>query len=245
MNIYPAIDIKDGQCVRLRQGDAAARTIYFNDPSEPARVFAAAGAKWVHVVDLDGAFDGRPRNLDALRKIAAAGPRVQFGGGLRDAAGVAAALDAGAASVILGTKAAGDEAFVAEMTALHGEKIAVGIDARDGRVAVRGWVEVTSLDAVAFAKRMAAAGAGALIYTDIATDGMLSGPNFDALRRILRAVPTARVIASGGVSRREDIVCLRDMTPEFSNLDGAIVGKALYEKRVSLPDMLAIAAGGE
>jgi phosphoribosylformimino-5-aminoimidazole carboxamide ribotide isomerase len=241
VRIYPAIDIKDGRCVRLKQGDAAAATTYFDDPTEPARAFAEAGAEWVHVVDLDGAFAGTPRNLDALRKIAALGRRVQFGGGLRDAGSVAAALEAGASRVVLGTKAAADEGFVAEAVARHGDAIAVGIDARDGRVAVRGWVEVTALDAEEFAGRMARAGVAALIHTDIATDGMLAGPNLAALERVLRAAPQTRVIASGGVSRREDVERLAELAARFANLDGVIVGKALYERRVDLPDLLAIA----
>jgi phosphoribosylformimino-5-aminoimidazole carboxamide ribotide isomerase len=241
MTIYPAIDIQNGRCVRLRQGLADQSTAYFDDPAEPARDFAAAGSAWVHVVDLDGAFGGAPRNLAALSRIAAVVPRVQFGGGLRDAASVDAALAAGASRVVLGTKAAADEAFAAEMLRRHGEKIAVGIDARDGFVAVKGWVEVTALRATDFAARMAELGARTLIYTDIATDGMLTGPNLAALERLL-AVAGANVIASGGVSRREDVLRLRRLARDHANLDGVIVGKAIYEKRVSLPDLLALAA---
>jgi phosphoribosylformimino-5-aminoimidazole carboxamide ribotide isomerase len=248
MNIYPATDIKGGRCVRLRQGVAADATTYYADPADPARAFLADGARWLHVVDLDGAFDGAPRNLDALRRIAdAAGSvnvagstaKVQFGGGLRDEHAVAAALAAGADRVILGTKAAADAGFVAAMVAQHGAKIAVGIDAKDGRVAVKGWVEVTEHRAVEFAARMHALGVITIIYTDIATDGMLTGPNFSALETMLRGTG-AGVIASGGVSRREDIIRLRELADSYSNLDGAIVGKALYEHRVSLPDLLAI-----
>jgi phosphoribosylformimino-5-aminoimidazole carboxamide ribotide isomerase len=242
MNIYPAIDIKDGRCVRLKQGLAEQATTYFADPAEPAGAFAAAGSAWVHVVDLDGAFAGAPKNLDALRRVAATGLRVQFGGGLRDAASVEAALAAGASRVVLGTKAAADESFAAEMLRRHGEKIAIGIDAKGGFVAVKGWVEVTALKAVDFAVRMAALGARTIIYTDIATDGMLTGPNFVALEQML-AGTTANVIASGGVSRREDILRLQALTAQHPNLDGAIVGKALYEKRVELGDLLSIAAG--
>jgi phosphoribosylformimino-5-aminoimidazole carboxamide ribotide isomerase len=238
--LYPAIDIKDGRCVRLKQGLADQATTYHADPADPARAFAADGAAWIHVVDLDGAFAGAPKNLDALRRVAAIGPHVQFGGGLRDAASVEAALAAGAARVVLGTKAAADESFAAEMLRRHGKKIAIGIDAKDGRVAVKGWVEVTALDAVDFAVRMAALGARTIIYTDIATDGMLSGPNFAALERMLRDSGT-NIIASGGVSRREDVLRLKELSAARPNLDGAIVGKALYEKRVELPDLLAIA----
>ncbi|MDR1498119.1 MAG: 1-(5-phosphoribosyl)-5-[(5-phosphoribosylamino)methylideneamino]imidazole-4-carboxamide isomerase [Puniceicoccales bacterium] len=240
MTIYPAIDIRDGRCVRLRQGLAAESTAYFDDPADPANAFAAAGAAWVHVVDLDGAFGGKPRNLDALRRIAALVHAVQFGGGLRTAADVDSALDAGAHRVVIGTKAAADKAFAAEMLRRYGEKIAVGIDARDGFVAVKGWVELTALRAWDFAVQMVDLGARTLIYTDIATDGMLSGPNFDALERML-AVPGANVIASGGVSRREDVVRLRQLACKYTNLDGVIVGRAIYEKRVSLADLIDIA----
>ena len=241
MNIYPAIDIKDGRCVRLRQGLAEQVTIYHDDPAIPARTFAGAGSEWVHVVDLDGAFNGAPRNLDALRRIAATGLRVQFGGGLRDASSVEAAIAAGASRVILGTKAAADAAFVAEMVGHYGHKIAVGIDAKDGFVAVKGWVEATPLQAVAFAAQMDDIAVKTLIYTDIATDGMLTGPNFAALAEMLFRT-RANIIASGGVSRREDIQRLKAMCAQHNNLDGAIVGKALYEKRVELPDLLKIAS---
>ncbi len=241
MIIYPAIDIKNGQCVRLKQGLADQVTTYFPDPTEPARAFSSTGAAWIHVVDLDGAFDGSPRNLPILHRIAEIGLKIQFGGGLRDAETVQAALAAGASRVILGTKATSDEAFVARMVQEHGEKIAVGIDAKDGLVAVKGWVEVTGLRATTFAARMAELGVCTIIYTDIATDGMLKGPNLPALEQMLQFTP-ANIIASGGVSRREDILQLQQLSQSHANLDGAIVGKALYEKRVNLPDLLQIAS---
>lgn len=244
MIIYPAVDIKNGQCVRLKQGLADQATTYFSDPAEPAKAFAADGSTWIHVVDLDGAFDGVPRNLSALRNIAQTSLQIQFGGGLRDADTVQAALDAGASRIILGTKAAAEEAFVARMVQQHGRKIAVGIDAKDGLVAVKGWVEVTNLRATAFAARMAELGVQTIIYTDIATDGMLKGPNFPALTHMLQSTK-ANIIASGGVSQREDILQLRKMAKEYPNLDGAIVGKALYEKQVELPDLLQIALNPE
>lgn len=243
MNIYPAIDIKGGNCVRLRQGAANDSVKYFEDPAEPAREFARDGSKWIHVVDLDGAFDGAPRNLDAMKRIAETGLKIQFGGGLRTAENVRAVLDAGATRVIIGTRAAHDDAFVAELVkTFGGEKIAVGIDAKDGFVAVRGWVDVTTRRAAELAGTVAALGVRTIIYTDIATDGMLKGPNFSALEKMLASTP-ANVIASGGVSRREDILRLREIAGTHANLDGAIVGKALYEKRVSLPDVLEIASG--
>lgn len=245
MNIYPAIDIQGGNCVRLRQGAADDSTKYFEDPAEPARAFARDGGAWIHVVDLDGAFGGEPRNIAALKRIAETGLRIQFGGGLRTAENVRAALDAGAARVIVGTRAAHDDAFVADLVkTFGGDRIAVGIDAKDGFVAVRGWVDVTTRLASELAGTVAALGVRTIIYTDIATDGMLRGPNFPALEKMLEST-SANVIASGGVSRREDILRLRGLAGTHANLDGAIVGKALYEKRVSLPDLLEIAASAD
>lgn len=241
MTIYPAIDIQGGNCVRLKQGVAEASTKYFEDPAEPARAFAAAGSAWIHVVDLDGAFGGEPKNLAALKKIAGTGLNVQFGGGLRTLENVRAVLDAGATRAIVGTKAAHDDAFVGELVRTFGsEKIAVGIDAKDGFVAVKGWVDVTTRRASELAGTAATLGVQTIIYTDIATDGMLKGPNFPALEAMLQST-SARVIASGGVARREDILQLRALAGTFPNLDGAIVGKAIYEKRVDLPDLLKIA----
>lgn len=241
MNIYPAIDIQGGHCVRLRQGLANESTRYFEDPAEPAKAFADAGSAWIHVVDLDGAFEGAPKNLAALERIAATGLKVEFGGGLRTAENVRAVLDAGAARAIVGTKAAHDDAFVAELVArFGGEKIAVGIDAKNGFVAVKGWVDVTTRRATELAGTAARLGVSTIIYTDIATDGMLKGPNFSALEEMLRST-SANVIASGGVSRREDVVRLRGLAETYANLDGAIVGKAIYEKRVDLRDLLEIA----
>ncbi|MGN0834560.1 MAG: 1-(5-phosphoribosyl)-5-[(5-phosphoribosylamino)methylideneamino]imidazole-4-carboxamide isomerase [Candidatus Spyradosoma sp.] len=241
MTIYPAIDIQGGHCVRLRQGLANESTRYFEDPAEPAKAFADAGSAWIHVVDLDGAFEGAPKNLVALERIAATGLKVEFGGGLRTAESVRAVLDAGAARAIVGTKAAHDDAFVAELVArFGGEKIAVGIDAKNGFVAVKGWVDVTTRRATELAGTAARLGVRTIIYTDIATDGMLKGPNFPALEEMLRST-SADVIASGGVSRREDVVRLRGLAETHANLNGAIVGKAIYEKRVDLRDLLEIA----
>lgn len=241
MKIYPAIDIQGGNCVRLRQGVAGDSKKYFEDPAEPARAFARDGSEWIHVVDLDGAFGGEPRNIEALRHIAETGLKIQFGGGLRTAENVRAVLAAGATRAIVGTKAAHDDAFVAALVReFGGDRIAVGIDAKDGFVAVRGWTDVTTRLATELAGTAARLGVQTLIYTDIATDGMLRGPNFAALEKMLASTP-ARVIASGGVSCREDILRLRELAGTHANLDGAIVGKALYEKRVDLQDLLAIA----
>lgn len=240
MILYPAIDIRGGRCVRLSQGRDDAQTHYHDDPVEPARAFAQAGAEWIHVVDLDGAFEGTPKNLSVLREIAALGPKIQFGGGLRDLATLEAALAAGAARVIVGTRAAADREFLTAVARAHGPKVAVGIDAKEGKVAVRGWKEVTSILATDLAKTAADLGVGTVIYTDIATDGMLTGPNWAALTEMLHACST-RVIASGGVAGREDIVRLAQLARVHPRLDGAIVGKALYEGRATIGDLLSAA----
>ena len=240
MTIYPAIDIKGGRCVRLTQGRADQETIYAENPADVAAEFRRAGSTWVHVVDLDGAFAGEPQNLSTVQAIAALGMRVQLGGGLRTRAAVERALGFGVSRVVIGTRAAESEAFVGELVQAFGDKIAVGIDAKNGQVAVKGWVATAAMTALALAQRMNALGVRTLIHTDIGTDGMLTGPNFSAQEAMLQA-GSFGVIASGGVSRREDVVKLNDLAKRHANLDGVIVGKALYEKRVELTDLLAIA----
>ena len=241
MTIYPAIDIRGGRCVRLAQGRADAETVYFENPAEVAAQFRATGSAWVHVVDLDGAFTGEPKNHAQIAAIAATGLRVQLGGGMRTRDTVARALDAGAARIVVGTRAAESAEFVGGLVAEFGDRIAVGIDAKDGRVAVKGWVDTTGTDALALARRMDELGVATLIYTDIGTDGMLTGPNFAAQAAMCAAV-RARVIASGGVAQREDVARLAELAKTHANLDGVIVGKALYEKRVVLSDLLALAS---
>jgi phosphoribosylformimino-5-aminoimidazole carboxamide ribotide isomerase len=241
MTIYPAIDIKGGRCVRLTQGRADQETVYAENPSDVALQFKAAGSSWVHVVDLDGAFAGEPQNLPLVKAIAALGIKVELGGGLRTLTAVERALDAGVSRVVIGTRAAESAAFVGELVQKFGEKIAVGIDAKNGMVAVKGWVDTTGTGALALAKQMDELGVQTLIYTDIGTDGMLTGPNFAAQEAML-AAGKFKVIASGGVSQREDVVKLTELARRHPNLDGVIVGKALYEKRVELGDLLRIAA---
>ena len=236
--IYPAIDLKGGRCVRLTQGRVDAATIYRDQPGEVAAEFAAAGAAWVHVVDLDGAFAGAPQNAAAVAAIVRAAPRVQLGGGLRTRAAVDAALAGGVGRVVIGTKAWEDEAFLREVVAAHGERIAVGIDARDGFVTIKGWVEKPATRAVALARQAEALGVRTIIYTDIATDGMLIGPNFAALGELLGAV-RCRVIASGGVSTLDDVRQLAVLAKRHAHLDGVIVGKAIYEGRVTVAAALA------
>lgn len=242
MILYPAIDIKHGACVRLVQGVAEMETQYFDDPLEPAKQFVADGADWVHVVDLDGAFDGEPQNTDAVKAICELGLKVQLGGGIRSFEDVDKALAAGVSRIVVGTRACQDKGFVVDLAKKYGDKIAVAIDAREGKVAVKGWVETTDKPAVALAQSVAEVGIKTIIYTDISTDGVLSGPNFDGQKSMWEAVD-CNVIASGGVHDTHDIVHYKNLSGRFSNLDGVIVGKALYEKKVHLPELLKIAAG--
>ena len=237
--IYPAIDIRGGRCVRLHRGEKDRETVYYQNPAEPARLWRDAGSEWVHVVDLDGAFEGAPKNTDAVRRIAETGLKVELGGGIRDFDTVTKAIEAGVSRVVIGTRACESEAFVRDLVRAHGDRIAVGIDARDGKVAVKGWVSTTGTSALDLAGRMAGLGVGTLIYTDIAVDGTLTGPNFAAQEEMLQAV-SARVIASGGVARREDVARFAEMARSYPNLEGVIVGKALYDRKVDLADLISL-----
>ncbi len=241
MQIFPAIDLKNGRCVRLTQGRASEETVYYEDPVTPALAFQAAGTEWVHVVDLDGAFEGVPRNLAHVARIAATGLKVQLGGGLRTLNDVEEAFHAGVRRVVIGTRACHDPQFVTGLVHRFGaERLAVGIDAHDGRVAVEGWKNVSVVRAEELARRVCDLGIQTIIHTDIATDGTLQGPNFKAQQAMLLATP-ARLIASGGVARREDIVQFAEIARLQPRLEGVIVGKAIYEKKVELADLLAIA----
>ena len=226
--------------MRLLQGRADQETVYAEQPAGVAAEFKAAGSAWVHVVDLDGAFSGEPQNLAAVQGIVATGLKVELGGGMRSRGTVERVLGFGVSRVVIGTRAAESERFVGELVQQFGEKIAVGIDAKDGKVAVKGWVDTTGTGALEMAKWMDGLGVRTIIYTDICTDGMLTGPNIAAQEAMLNA-GNFNVIASGGVSRREDVVKLTELSRRYANLDGVIVGKALYEKRVELPDLLEIA----
>ena len=226
MLLYPAIDLMGGQVVRLKQGRASEKTVYSDDPVAVAREWEARGGDWLHIVDLDAAFGGKHANLEKVRAIAAAvSIPVQMGGGMRDEESIAAALDAGVSRVVIGTKAAEEPDFVRRAVArFGGEQIGVGIDARDGKVAVKGWAETTGIEAGGLAKQLAADGIGALVYTDIATDGMLQGPNLAATAEMVRTADCP-VIASGGVSSAADLAALA----RIEGLAGAIVGKALFD----------------
>lgn len=226
MLLFPAIDLMDGQAVRLRQGRADQKTVYSDNPVAVAREWAARGGDWIHTVDLDAAFAGESRNLDVVRRmVEAAGVPVQMGGGMRDERAIENALNAGVARVVIGTRAAESPDFVARaVERFGGGRIAVGIDARDGMVSVKGWTESTGVGALDLAVRMSALGVSAIIYTDIATDGMLQGPNFEMTRAVVEGA-SCGVIASGGVSSARDLVLLEGIP----GLAGAIIGKALFD----------------
>lgn len=236
MVILPAIDLKDGKCVRLRQGRADEVTVYGDDPAAQARDWREQGGEELHVVDLDGAFAGEPRHAEVIARIIEAfGGPVEVGGGLRDADSLRAVIEAGATRAIIGSAALDDPAFLSEALELYGDKIAVGIDARDGFVQTKGWVETTQVRATELAAAVAKAGVKTIIYTDTATDGMLGGPNLVQLAAICDAAPTCSITASGGVSSPFDIENLKAL--ECPNLRAAIVGKALYDGRTTLREI--------
>lgn len=237
MIIYPAVDIQDGQCVRLKQGRAEESTVYYPDPYEAAAHWVSEGAQWLHVVDLDGAFSGVSRNDDAIKRIVSLGVPVQVGGGIRNMDRIRILMDMGVNRVILGTAAVENPDLVRDAVKAYGDAIAVGIDAKDGHVATRGWQEVSEMQAVPLAARMKEMGVTTVIYTDIARDGMLTGPNTAAMAEMVRGSGLS-VIASGGVSGLEDIRLLLN-----TGVTGVIVGKALYARRFSLGDAIALTEG--
>lgn len=247
MDIYPAIDIKGGKCVRLSQGQFEQVTTYSEDPLKMAKRWKAEGAQWLHIVDLDGARMGSPntQNLEILRQILRqVGLPIQFGGGVRNAEVVERMLRIGVTRVVVGTAVATDKALAESLLMLYGDKIAIGVDARDGLVAIQGWQEHTGESAVTFVQRMARLGAKRFIFTDIARDGMLQGVNIAALSQVAAAVPEVPVIASGGVATLSDIDALKNLRQTTApNVEGVIVGKALYAGTVALSDVLARAAG--
>ncbi|OAN36312.1 1-(5-phosphoribosyl)-5-((5-phosphoribosylamino)methylideneamino)imidazole-4-carboxamide isomerase [Chloroflexus islandicus] len=236
MEIIPAIDLKDGRCVRLYQGDFAQMTVYADDPVAVARSWQAQGATRLHLVDLDGARAGRPQNVDAVLAITQAVQiPVQLGGGLRREEDVEAALALGVERVIIGTAAIAETELVARLLHRFGEQIVIGIDARNGMVATDGWTVTSTVAATMLAAQMAALGARRIIYTDISRDGALSGPNFTALAELIRADGPA-IIASGGIATLDHVRRLAQL-----GVEGAIIGKALYVGAISLPEALAVA----
>ncbi len=238
MILFPAIDLKQGQCVRLKLGEMDSATVYNADPAAQARAFEEQGFEWLHVVDLDGAFAGESRNGEAVEAILKATKNpVQLGGGIRSMAHIEAWLEKGLARVILGTVAVRDPELVKEACRAFPGRIAVGIDARGGKVAVEGWAEASSLGAIELAKKFEGAGVAAIIYTDIDRDGVLAGINWDATIDLAEAV-SIPVIASGGLASIADIV--RMTMPDARRLEGAISGRALYDGRIDPEEALAI-----
>jgi phosphoribosylformimino-5-aminoimidazole carboxamide ribotide isomerase len=235
--LFPAIDLKEGRCVRLKQGDMDQATIFNDDPAAQAATFEAQGFEWLHVVDLDGAFAGKPMNAAAVEAILqGVGFPVQLGGGIRDMKTVEGWLSKGVARVIIGTAAVRDPGFVREAAKAFPGKVAVGIDARDGFVAVEGWAETSALAADDLGRRFEDAGVAAIVYTDIARDGMLQGINWDGTIALAHAL-TIPVIASGGLASMADIERL--CAPDAAILEGAITGRALYDGRIDPAAALA------
>ena len=236
MKIYPAIDIKDGKCVRLLRGSFDDVTVYGDNPAEMARKWESLGGEYIHVVDLDGALKGHGVNAEAIKEICkAVNVPVQTGGGIRSISDIEAKLECGISRVIIGTKAVSDADFVKEAVKRYGDKIVIGIDAKDGMVAIEGWEKTSEYQAVEFAKKMEEIGVKTIIYTDIATDGTLMGPNVDAMREMVNNT-NMDIIASGGIGNIEHIKALIP-----TGVEGVITGRVLYTGNINLSD--AIKAG--
>ncbi|SCX75761.1 1-(5-phosphoribosyl)-5-[(5-phosphoribosylamino)methylideneamino]imidazole-4-carboxamide isomerase [Alkaliphilus peptidifermentans] len=229
MIIYPAIDIKDGKCVRLTQGLIDQEKVYFQSPQQVARLWQKQGAECLHLVDLDGAFTGSTKNLKTIEAIISeVDIPVQVGGGIRNIETIQALLQIGAERVILGTKALEDKAMLVNSIEKYGNRIVVSIDAKDGMVALEGWVKLSNVKAVDFVRELETMGVDHIVYTDISRDGMLEGPNLNGIKTIKEA-SKIKLIASGGVSCLQDLISLKEL-----DVEGAIVGKALYEERFTL-----------
>ena len=240
MILFPAIDLKDGKAVRLVRGAMETATVFNDDPAAQARAFAGAGFAWLHLVDLNGAFEGKPVNGSAVEAVRAATELpIQLGGGIRDMATVEAWLSGGITRVILGTAALKDPGLVRAACREFPDRVVIGIDARDGRVAVEGWAEASETQAVSLARRFEDAGVAAIVFTDIARDGALQGVNVAATRALAEAV-SIPVIASGGVASLDDISALLKI--ESAGIEGAIIGRALYDGRIDASAALALAA---
>ncbi len=238
MIIFPAIDLKGGRCVRLKRGEMTSATVFNDDPANQAQLFASAGFQWLHCVDLDGAFEGRSMNTNAIEAIRrSVSLPIQLGGGIRDRAAIDAWLAAGITRVILGTAALRNPALVRDAAKAYPERVIVGIDAKDGKVAVEGWAETSELSVVELAKRFEDAGVAAIIFTDIARDGMLQGVNVDATVALAKSI-RIQIIASGGVSGVSDIEALA--RADCSNIEGVIIGRALYDGSITARDALAV-----
>ncbi|OHW62249.1 1-(5-phosphoribosyl)-5-[(5-phosphoribosylamino)methylideneamino] imidazole-4-carboxamide isomerase [Andreesenia angusta] len=235
MIIFPAIDIKDGNCVRLKQGKFEDMDVYFDNPVEVAKTWEAKGAEFIHIVDLDGAKDGKSKNFEIISEIArTVNIPIQVGGGIRTREAVQTLLDAGVNRVILGTAAVNEKELLKSLVDEYGKQIVVSIDAKDGIVAIDGWVNLSSLNSVDFVKELEEIGVQTIVYTDIAKDGMMEGPNFEIYRELMEK-NSIDIIASGGVSTLEDVAKLSEM-----DMYGAIIGKALYIENIKLEDALEV-----
>jgi phosphoribosylformimino-5-aminoimidazole carboxamide ribotide isomerase len=241
--LFPAIDLKNGQCVRLQQGDMARATVFNLDPAAQAATFERQGFAYLHIVDLDGAFAGKPQNAQAVEAILKAVTMpVQLGGGIRDMATLEAWLGKGIARVIIGTAAVRDPSFVKEAAKKYPGRVAVGLDARDGKVAVEGWAETSTVTALEIAQRFEDAGVAAIIFTDIARDGLLKGLNLEATIALADSI-SIPVIASGGLASIDDVKAL--LAPCAKKLEGAISGRALYDGRIDAAEALALIAAAK
>lgn len=236
MIVFPAIDIKNGKCVRLKQGLKDEVTVYGEDPVAMAKQLVQEGAQYLHVVDLDGAFDGAEAHRTVIETLVkTVKVPVEVGGGIRTLSAIAQYIKVGVARVIIGSKAVEDPDFITQAVATYGDKVAVSVDAKNGLVATKGWVETSSLNAVAFMEDMWQRGVKTFIYTDISLDGMLTGPNMEAMLTAQKALPKAQIIVSGGVSSVEDLKLVRE-----HNLYGVITGRALYEGKITMTDIKAL-----
>jgi len=241
MIIYPAVDIRGGKCVRLYQGEFDKEKIYSDDPFQMAKKWESKGAEFLHLVDLDGAEVGLPRNLEAVKKIVdTVGVPVELGGGIRDMESLEKVLGLGVKRAILGTAIIAEPEFVKNACSKFGDRVAAGIDARGGNVSIKGWKETTELDAIELAMKLKSLGIGRIIYTDILSDGALRGINFESFKKMASSV-NIPVIASGGVTTSQDLVRLKELEP--LGVDGAIIGKALYEGMISLEEAIKTARG--
>lgn len=240
MKIFPAIDLIDGCAVRLLRGDYNQKTVYSNNPVDVAKSFVEAGAEYIHIVDLDGARDGSNANIETVRKIVEeSGLKAEIGGGIRSIEAIEKYLNLGVMRVILGTAAVTDSEFLKNAVKTYGEKVAVGVDVKDGKVAIKGWTQVSQLDCFDFCRKLESLGVKTVICTDISKDGVMSGTNIDLYKK-LSAEFNMDIVASGGVSNLENVRTLTEM-----NMYGAILGKALYTGGINLKDAIAIAAEGE